>query len=138
MLLANTVTDVQARHCHDEITFLFSQIQKYILITDALSLPEDVFAFSSANSNLIAHAFDYSFVYGVKWWTHVSSMVLHGKWPNTLLKHDTAFRKLWTNALNVLLITFSCPNFQSSCDVQNFLHRVVQQKYLFLSILSIT
>ena len=43
--------------------------------------------------------------------------------PNTWLKHpyDTVFIPLWSNAAPILRTAFSCPNFHSICDVQQFL-----------------
>ena len=44
-----------------------------------------VFAFFGADSPLWVHCFDSSFVLGVKWWAHVSSMVMNRRKKSALL-----------------------------------------------------
>ena len=52
-----------------------------------MTLPADgtVFALFGADSPLLVHCFDFSFVSGVKWWTYVLSMVMNRRRKSALL-----------------------------------------------------
>ena len=91
-----------------------------------------LFAFFGADSPLSIHCFDCSFVSGVKWSIHVSSMVMNRPKKSASLlwniaKHSIeissrhCFVLLWLNAAPISHTAFSCLNFQSICDVQHFL-----------------
>ena len=78
------------------------------------------------------HCFNCSFVSDVKWWTHVSSMVMNRCKKSALLLWDIAknsietssrrcFCSIMTNAAPILSSAFSCSNFQLICNVQDFL-----------------
>ena len=55
--------------------------------TDPMTLPADeiVFVFFGAEPPLSVHYFDCSFISGVKWWIHVSSMVMGRRKQSALL-----------------------------------------------------
>ena len=68
--------------------------------TDVMTLPADgtVFAFFRADSPLSVHCFDCSFISDVKWWTHVSSMVINRRKKSYLLLWNIAKRSIETSS----------------------------------------
>jgi len=65
-----------------------------------MTLPADgtVFAFFGADSPFSVHCFDCSFVSGVKWWTHVSSMVMNRRKNSALLLRNIAKHSIETSS----------------------------------------